>query len=133
MARRASSGINPGIILVAVVIVGAVIFGGKLLMGGDRDAFPNVPRLQIDDFLKNGNSMQKSTFVVEGEIDEKIQFSSRGTLVSVKVSGEKGEGFIGIEIPSGLTSENIETKQKYAIKVEFKKGGIAVAQDIQRL
>ena len=133
MARRASSGINPVIILVAIVIVGAVIFGGRTLLGGDDDAFPNIPRLSIDDFLKNGNSMQKSTFVVEGEIDEKIQFSSRGTLVSVKMVGEKGDGFIAIEIPNGLTNQNIETKQKYAIKVEFKKGGIAVAQDIRRL
>lgn len=133
MARRASSGINPGIILAAVVLVGVVVFGGKQLLGGDDEKFPNVPRLQIDDFLKNGNSLQKSTFVVEGEIDEKIQFSSRGTLVSVKVAGESGDGYIGIEIPNGLTSENIETKQNYAIKVEFQKGGIAVAQDIQRL
>lgn len=133
MARRASSGLNPAIILAAVVIVGVVIFGGKQLLMTDGDPFPGIPRLQIDDFLKNGNSLQKSTFVVEGEIDEKIQFSNRGQLVSVKVSGSSGEGFIGIEIPSGVTSENIETKQNYAIKVEFQKGGIAIAREIQRL
>ena len=133
MARRASSGLNPGIILAVVVVVGVVIFGGKQLLTRESEAFKGTPRLQIDDLLKNGNSLQKSVYVVEGEIDEKIQFSSRGQLVSVKVTGSDGEGFIAIEIPSGLSTQNIETRQKYAFKVEFKKGGIAVATDIQRL
>ena len=133
MARRASSGLNPGIILAAVVVVGAVVFGGKMLLTGESTAFEGVPRLQIDDLLQNGNSLRSNTYVIEGEIDEKLQFSSNGQLVSVKVTGSRGDEFIGIRIPTSLSDRNIETKQKYAFKVQFENGGIAVATDIQRL
>ena len=133
MARRASSGLNPSIILAAVVLVGALIFGGKMLLSKESIAFEGVPRLQIDDFLENGNALRKNVYVIEGEIDEKLQISSSGQLVSVKVEGSRGDEFIGIRIPSNLSERNIETKQKYAFKVEVQKGGIAVAQDIQRL
>ena len=133
MARRASSGLNPGIIIAAVVVLAAVIFGGRMLLSGDSKAFEGVPRLQIEDLLSNGNSLRANIYVIEGEIDEKLQFSSTGQLVSVKVVGPKGDEFIAIQIPSALSDRNIETKQKYAFKVEFQKGGIAIAQDIQRL
>ena len=134
MARRASSGLNPGIILVVVVVVGAIIFGGKMLLGGDKKPFAGVPRLEIQDMMDNGNSLQQDVFVIEGEIDEKIKFSDKGhQLVSVRVEGKNGDGFISIEIPKGITKQNIETRQRYAIKIEFKKGGLAVATGIERL
>ena len=129
MARRASSGLNPGIILVAVVVVGAIIFGGKMLLGGEKDPFPGVARLDIEDMLNNGNSLQTDTYVIEGEIDEKIKVSDDMQLVSVKV----GDDFMPVQIPKGVTKQNIETRQKYAIKIEFKKGGLAVATGIERL
>ena len=133
MARRASSGLNPGIILGVVVVIGVVIFGGRQLLTRESEAFKGIPRLQVDDLLQNGNALRSNVYVIEGEIDEKIKFSSRGQLVSVKVSGSSGDEFIGIEIPAAFSDRNIETKQKYAFKVEFQKGGVAVAQDIQRL
>lgn len=133
MARRASSGLNPGIILAAVVVVGAVVFGGKMLLTGESRAFEGTPRLQVDDLLQNGNSLRTNVYIIEGEIDEKLQFSSNGQLVSVKVVGSRGDEFIGIRIPTTLSDRNIETKQKYAFKVQFEKGGIAVATDIERL
>ena len=133
MARRASSGLNPGIILIAVVIVGVVIFAGKQLLSSETTAFDGTPRLQIDEFLENGNALRTNVYVIEGEIDEKLQITNQGQLVSVKVAGSRGDEFIGVEIPSSLNDRNIEIKQKYAFKVEFTKGGVAVAQDIQRL
>ena len=133
MARRASSGLNPGIILAAVVVVGAVVFGGKMLLTKESRAFEGTPRLQVDDLLQNGNSLRSNVYIIEGEIDEKLQFSRNGQLVSVKVVGSRGDEFIGIHIPATLSDRNIETKQKYAFKVQFEKGGIAVATDIERL
>lgn len=133
MARRASSGLNPGIILAAVVVIGAVVFGGKMLLTRESRAFEGTPRLQVDDLLQNGNSLRSNVYIIEGEIDEKLQFSGNGQLVSVKVVGSRGDEFIGICIPTTLSDRNIETKQKYAFKVQFEKGGIAVATDIERL
>lgn len=133
MARRASSGLNPGIILAAVVVVGVVIYGGKQLLSRDSKAFEGTPRLQIEDLLENGNALRTNVYVIEGEIDEKLQFSERGQLVSVRVQGPTGDEFIAIEIPAEFSKRNIDTKQKYAFRVEFKKGGIAVATGIERL
>jgi len=130
MSRRASSGINPGIIVGAVVVIGLVIFGGKLLLSDKSASFGDVAPLNIEELLQNGNSLRNNEYVVEGEIDEKLQFANTGMLVSVKVDGDE---FIGIEIPSEFEYLNIEPKQKYAFRVKFKKGGIAVATGINRL
>ena len=132
MARRASSGLNPGIILAVVVVAAVVVFGGKQLLTSKDKTIDGQP-LEIEDLLENGNALRTNVYVVEGEIDEKLQITNSGQLVSVKVKGPRGDEFIGIEIPSEFSDRNIETKQKYAFKVEFKKGGIAVATDIQRL
>jgi len=133
MARRASSGLNPGIILAAVVVVGVVIFAGKQLLTKETKAFEGTPRLEIEELLENGNALRTNIYVIEGEIDEKLDFSSTGQLVSVKVKGPQGDEYVGVEIPSTLNDRNIETKQKYAFKVEFKEGGVAFAHDIKRL
>ena len=133
MARRASSGLNPSIILGAVVLVGVLIFAGNLLLSRESVAFDDVPRLQVDDLLQNGNALRENIYVIEGEIDEKLQITSRGQLLSVRVQGSTGDEFVGVQIPSSLANDhNIEIRQKYAFKVKIEKGGIAVASDIKR-
>lgn len=133
MARRASSGLNPVAIIAGAVVVVAAIFGGKVLMGGKSESFDGVPELNIEDLLENGNSLRRNIYVIRGEIDEKLQFSSRGQLVSVRVKGGRDDEFIGIEIPSKFDKMNIDTKQEYVFKVEFQQGGIAVATGIEKL
>jgi len=132
MARRASSGLNPGIILAAVVVVAVVIYGGMKLLSRDGKAFEGVPRLEMQELLDNGNALRGNEYVVEGEIDEKLQFSERGQLVSVRVTESGGDKFIPIVIPAELKQRNIDTKQKYAFKVKFEKKGIAVATGMER-
>ena len=51
MARRASSKLNPGIIVAIVVAIAVAIFGGKLLLGKKTESFGNVSTLAIDEFL----------------------------------------------------------------------------------
>ena len=133
MARRASSGLNPGIIIGGIVVAGILVYGGWTLLKGDDSAFEGVPKLPVEEFLKNGNSLRDQEYMVEGGIDEKIQFSEQGQLVSVKVDGPHGNEFIGVVIPSELIDFNIDVKQDYAFRVKIKKGGIIVATGIQRL
>jgi hypothetical protein len=134
MARRASSRPNPVIILgVAAVVVGAA-FAGKSLLGRKATAFADVSPLHIEDLLENGNSLRGNEYVVQGVIDEKLQWTpDRGQLVSVRVDTPSGDEFIGIEIPAEFNSLNIDTRQKYAFKVKFRQGGIAVATGVNRL
>ena len=134
MARRASSRLNPAIIIGAVAAIAVAIFAGKSLLGKKSSAFGSVTTLSVDELMENGNQLRGNEYVVQGQIDEKLQWTTdRGQLVSVRVTTPGGDQFIGIEIPQEFNKLNIDTKQKYAFKVKFRQGGIAVATGVNRL
>src|SRR6478672_2326175 len=125
MARRASSSLHPGIIIGAIAALAVAVFAGKSLLGKKTAGFGDVASLQIDELLENGNSLRGNEYVVEGQIDEKLQWTtSRGQLVSVRVESPGGDKFVGVEIPPEFNRLNIDAKQKYAFRVKFKQGGI---------
>lgn len=71
---------------------------------------------------------------MEGQIDEKLQWTAdRGQLVSVKVTSGGKDEFVAIRIPQEFNKLNIDTRQKYAFRVKFEQGGIAVATGVNRL
>ena len=134
MARRASSHIHPGIIIGAIAAIVVAVIAGKSLIGKKSASFGEVKKLSVDELLENGNSLRGNEYVIEGQIDEKLQWTTdRGQLVSVKVEAPGGDEFVGIEIPSEFSKLNIDTKQKYAFRVKFRQGGIAVATGVNRL
>ncbi|MES2437859.1 MAG: hypothetical protein V4584_02245 [Verrucomicrobiota bacterium] len=134
MARRASSSLHPGIIIGAVAAIVLAIVAGKSLVGKKSSGFGDVARLSVDELLENGNSLRGNEYVVEGQIDEKLQWTTdRGQLVSVKVDAPGGDEFVGIEIPPEFNKLNIDAKQKYAFRVKFRQGGIPVATGVNRL
>jgi hypothetical protein len=134
MARRASSRPNPGIILGVAAAIAVAVFAGKSLLGKKSTSLGDAPKLHIEDLLENGNSLRGNEYLIEGQIDEKLQWTSdRGQLVSVRVTTPGGDEFIGIEIPAEFSKLNIDTRQKYAFRVKFRQGGIAVATGVTRL
>jgi hypothetical protein len=134
MARRASSRPNPGIILGAAATIAVAVFAGKSLLAKKSSSFGEGAPLQIEDLLENGNSLRGNEYVIEGQIDEKLQWTSdRGQLVSLRVKTPGGDEFIGIEIPAEFNKLNIDARQKYAFRVKFRQGGIAVATGVNRL
>lgn len=134
MARRASSTLHPGIIIGAIAAIVVLVVAGKSMLGKKSSSFGNIATLQMDELLENGNSLRGNEYLVEGQIDEKLVWTSdRGQLVSVRVPSPSGDQFVGIEIPPEYSKLNIDTKQKYAFRVKFKQGGIAVATGINRL
>lgn len=134
MARRASSSIHPGIIIGAIAAIIVAVIAGKSLLGKKSASFGDVAAFKIDDLLENGNSLRGNEYVIQGQIDEKLQWTSdRGQLVSVRVTAAGGDEFVGIEIPPEFSKLNIDTKQKYSFRVKFKQGGIPVATGVERL
>lgn len=134
MARRASSKIHPGIIIGAIAAIVVAVVAGKSLLGKKSASFGEVAKLSIEELLENGNSLRGNEYVIEGQIDEKLQWTTdRGQLVSVKVEVPGGDQFVGIEIPSEFNKLNIDTKQKYSFRVKFRQGGIPVATGVNRL
>ena len=134
MARRASSGISPGLLIGIAAFVAVAFFGGKALMGKKTESFTGTSPLNISDFKENGNSLRDNEYVIEGTIDDKFfRDSSPNQVVSVEVKGPGGPEFVGVEIPSEFLKLNIERSQRYAIKVKIRQGGIPVATGINRL
>jgi len=134
MARRASNRLNPGIIIGAVVAIAVAIFVGKNLLGKKSTSFGDINSLAIDELLENGNQLRGNEYSIQGQIDEKLQWTTdRGQLVSVRVDTPGGDQFVGIEIPPEFSKLNIDAKQKYLFRVKFKQGGIAVATGVNRL
>jgi hypothetical protein len=134
MARRASSGINPGILIGIAAFAAAAFFGGKALLGKKADSFADTSKISMDDMLENGNSLRGNEYVIEGVVDEKLRWiPEQGQVVSLKVKTSGGEEFVGVEIPPEFSKVNIEREQRYSIKVKFRQGGIPVATGINRL
>lgn len=134
MARRASSSLHPGIIIGAIVAIAIVVIAGKSFLGKKASGFGDVAPLNVNELLENGNSLRGNEYVIEGQIDGKLQWTTdRGQLVSVKVASPGGDEFVGIEIPAEFNNLNIDAKQKYLFRVKFRQGGIAVATGINRL
>ncbi len=134
MARRASSSFHPGTVIGAIAAIALMVIAGKSLLGKKTSSFGDVAKLNLSELLENGNSLRGNEYVVEGQIDEKLQWTSdRGQLVSVRVAAPGGDEFVGVEIPEEFAKLNIDSKQKYAFRVKFRDGGIPVATGINRL
>lgn len=134
MARRASSTLHPGILIGAIAALVVAVIAGKSLLQEKSATFGDVSKLSVEELLENGNSLRGNEYVIEGQIDEKLQWTpNHGQLVSVRVSAPAGDEFVGVEIPQEFNQLNIDTKQKYAFRVKFKQGGIPVATGVNRL
>ena len=133
MARRASSRPNPAILLGVAAAIAVAVFAGKMLLGEKSEPFSEVKALDMRDLLENGNSLRDNEYSVTGLVDEKLWPQGRGQLISLRVETPGGDEFVAIEIPENLSSRNIEMRQRYAFRVRFREGGIAVATDIHRL
>jgi hypothetical protein len=134
MARRASSKINPAILIgVAAAIVVAMMVGASWI-GEKPAAFTDVAKLNMEDLLENGHMLRGNEYAVEGMVNEKLQWTAdRGQVVSLRVKTPGGDEFVAVEIPASMESSNIEIRQKYAFRLKFREGGIAVATGINRL
>jgi hypothetical protein len=134
MPRRASSKPNPAILLGVAAAIVAAVFAGKSLIGRKPASFTDVAPLNMEELLENGHMLRGNEYSVDGTVDEKLQWTpDRGQVVSLRVDTRGGDEFIAIEIPQELSSTNIEIRQKYAFRVRFREGGIAVATGINRL
>jgi len=134
MPRRASSSIHPGIIVISVVILVVLIVGGKMLVGNKSSGFGSMPPLDINQMFENANSMRGNEYVIDGQVNEKLLWTpDRGQFISLRVETPGGEEVIGIEIPPEFDNFNIETRQRYSIRVRIRDGGTPVATGINRL
>lgn len=134
MARRASSSINPKLLIGIGVAIVALVFVGKFLLNQKSESFANAFPLDVEAFIDDANAFRGDEFFVEGIVNEKLRWTpDDGQFVSIRVKSKKGEEIIPIKIPHKFNDLNIDRGQSYAFKIEIKDGGIAVANAIKRL
>ena len=131
MARRASSKSNSsttiGILAAVVVILGV----GYFIINKKPSGF-SAPPLPVNAFRNNANSLRGNVYSVEGRVHS-IRPQDSGKFVHLRVEEGSTEQDIFVIVPNSTNSVNIEREQKYAFKVEIKKGGIPEALELVRL
>ncbi|OYV00688.1 MAG: hypothetical protein CFE45_08060 [Burkholderiales bacterium PBB5] len=55
-----------GGIIIAIV---ALVFIGKSTFSKKQTGFGNMPKLSMDEYLQNGNSLRGNEYVLDGKID----------------------------------------------------------------
>lgn len=134
MARRASSGINTGVIIGVAAFVVIAIVAGYFLLGKKSSKFGDVPRLRLDEFLESANSLRGNEYLIQGRVDEKLRWTpSRGQVVSVRVEENDRTEIVPVEIPPEFNDLNIEREQRFTFRVRVRQGGIPVVTGIERL
>ena len=131
MPRRASTGLNPGIIIGIVGALAIVFFLVKMVMKPGQEGMPDGTPLPVATYIENGNSLRGNEYVVSGKVEGQIRWTSdKGQVISLRVSEGSQSDFLSIEIPHDLSKINIEREQSYAFKIRVRDKGIAVAQSV---
>lgn len=132
MGRRASSSLNATAIvgiIAAIIVVGVV---GFFMIGKKTETFADAPLLRVSEALDNANSLRGNEYRVEGKIESRwVRDSGEGLSLQVEEDGRTEYFFI--MIPPDIEHPNIEREQRYAFKIRFGEGGVAVATAVKRL
>jgi hypothetical protein len=132
MGRRASSSLNAPLIvgIIAAIIVAAVL--GFFLLQKKTETFTDAPLLHISEALDNANSLRGNEYRVEGKVESRwVRDTGEG--LSLKVEEDGRTEYFFIMIPPDIEHVNIEREQRYAFKIRFGEGGVAVATAVKRL
>ena len=131
MARRASSKSSPAT-TIGIIAAVVILLGGGFLFLNKKPAGFSAPPFPVQAFLNNANSLRGNIYSVEGQVHG-IRPQDTGKFVILRVNDGGGEKPVFVIVPNTLNTVNIEREQKYAFKVEIKKGGIPEALELVRL
>ena len=132
MGRRASSSLNSTAIIGIVVVIAILVGVGALTLKKKGKTFNDVAPLQVEEALQNANSLRGNEYRVEGKVESRwVRDSGEGLSLQVEEDGRTEYFFI--MIPPDVKHVNIEREQRYAFKIRFGEGGVAVATAIERL
>jgi hypothetical protein len=133
MARRASSKLHSGWILVIIAAIAVAVGLGVFLQNEEAEPFRTVPALDLNDYLNNANSLQGNVYKVKGVINQSLGYSrTSGRLFSVEVSNGSDDEILPILVPPGLSYLNLQKGQHYTFRLEVGSMGILRAQDMKK-
>ena len=133
MVRRASSSLNPLLVVVLAIVLGIVaVGGGWFLYRQISDPYRTIPALDGRGYLENANSLRGNTYKVSGEVDQALAWSPGvGRLFSIKA--EPGGELLPVLLPAEFNATNVQRGQRYFMKIEVGDKGILRAQSIEKI
>ena len=132
MGRRASSSINTAAIVGIIAAIAILVGLGFLLFNRKGEAFSDLAPLQVTEAMENGNSLRGNEYRVEGKLIARWPRDT-GAVVELLVEQPGATEHFPIVVPSGISQVNFEREQRYAFKIKFGEGGVAIATDVERL
>jgi hypothetical protein len=133
MARRANKGIPPLFIGVILLLVALAVGGTLILRGRGNDPFNGVSKLDVRDYMDNGNSLRGNVFQVTGKVQNLLSWSSsQGRLYSIEVEGSYGSDLVPILVPEEFNDINFQKGQTFVFKIGVGDRGILTAQKVQK-
>ena len=132
MGRRASSSLNTAAIIGIVAVVAILVGAGALMLKKKGVTYNDVALLRMDEAVQNANSLRGNEYRVEGKVESRwVRDSGEGLSLIVEESGRTERLFI--MIPTDVEHPNIERDQRYAFKIKFGEGGVAIATAVKKL
>ena len=131
MARRASSGVNTGALIIGAIVFIIILGGGYWFLNRKPSGF-DAPELDIEQALSNSRSLSGNRYQVTGKlIDRNIE--SNGQIITIQLGEETNPKFLPIMIPEGLKNGNLNQQAQYTFLIQFNTVGLAVAEDVKQL
>ncbi len=132
MGRRASSSLNATAIVGIIAAIAVIAAVGFFMLRQKSETFTDAPLLRISEALDNANSLRGNEYRVEGKVDTRwVRDSGEGLSLQIEEDGRIEYFFI--VIPPDVDHVNIEREQRYAFKIRFGEGGVAIATAVKRL
>jgi hypothetical protein len=105
MARRASSGVNTGALIIGAIVFILILGGGYWFLNREPSGF-DAPELDIEQALSNSRSLSGNRYQVTGKlIDRNIE--SNGQIITIQLGEETNPKFLPIMIPEGFKNGNL--------------------------
>ena len=133
MPRRASNNLHPGWILAVVLLVGAAVLGGRLILGELEDPYRTIPELDVATYLENSDALRGNVYKADGKIDSSLAWSpERGRLISIEVHAVPDSALLPVLVPPELSEVNIQKGQGFLMQLEVIEDGILLAKDLEK-
>jgi hypothetical protein len=131
MARRASSGVNTGALIIGAIVFILILGGGYWFLNREPSGF-DAPELDIEQALSNSRSLSGNRYQVTGKlIDRNIE--SNGQIITIQLGEETNPKFLPIMIPEDFKNGNLNQQARYTFLIQFNTVGLAVAEDVKQL
>ncbi len=130
MSRRASAKLHPIHIAAVLLLLTAAVVGGWYVAGQVADPFRTIPRLDVEAYLENANTLRGNVYKIEASIANQLAWEPDGArLFAIEqygaASGELAAGAVlPLLVPPTHKSLNIQKGQHYHIEVEVVEGGL---------